>query len=41
MVEKERKEIEKQQLELIAVDQEEPDEGPILELEEEIYKLVF
>jgi hypothetical protein len=26
---------------LIAEDQEEPDEGPILELEEELYKLVL
>ena len=37
MLEKDRKEIEKQQKELVAQDQEEPDEGPILELEEQIY----
>ena len=41
MLEKDRKEIEKQQKELVAQDQEEPDEGPILELEEQIYQVTF
>lgn len=39
MLDKDRKELEKQHLELAASEQEEPDEGPILELEEEIYQL--
>ena len=41
MLEKDRKEIEKQQKELVAQDQEEPDEGPILELEEQIYQVTL
>ena len=41
MLEKDRKEIEKQQKELVAQDQEEPDEGPILELEEQIYQVTI
>lgn len=41
MLEKDRKELEKQNLELIAEQAEVPDEGPILELEELIYQLTM
>ena len=41
ILDKERKEIEKQQLEMVATESEDFDEGKIIEMEEEIYQLTL